>query len=244
MKTVAVLGTGKTGGEVLKILRAQGDIEVLALNHSNPPNEDLWNRIDAAVCFLPGPAFLQYLPLFLKIPKPMVIGSTGYELTSEQRQAISKIPCTWVMSSNFSMGMSLAKLVLSQMSEWAANSGLSYTHDIEETHHIHKKDAPSGTALLWKTWIESSHPLSKHVKDIRSHRVEDECGLHEYHLRLPQETMSFSHNASSRAVFAEGAVWSLQQLLKNSTLPKGRVDFFDLIKLSFPTSTPKAGTPP
>lgn len=230
MKRIAILGTGKTGGEILRITQARPDFEVIAINRANPPTAALWKTIDAAICFLPGPAFLEYLDLFLNNPKPMIIGSTGFELSAAQNERLKNLPCPWVMSSNFSLGMSLAKLVITQMSAWAAAADLEISQAIEEVHHVHKKDAPSGTALLWKRWILEASGVTKPEVKVTSQRVEDQCGTHEYTLILPQETMSFKHDATSRAVFAEGAVWALDKVLQNKTIPNGKNDFFDLVK--------------
>ncbi len=244
VKKIAVLGTGKTGSEVIAALNAKSQYEIISLNRSNPPTEELWKSIDAAICFLPGPAFLEYFDLLVSNPKPMVVGSTGFELSPNQKTKIAALKCPWVMSSNFSLGMALAKSVITQMSTWAQKSGLSITHAIEETHHVHKKDAPSGTALLWKHWVvesikatEATQPSPAQIQ-IQSHRVEDLCGLHEYRLELPQETMKFIHDATSRAVFAEGAVWSLERILKPGFSKHGKIDFFTLIEDSMKEGNP------
>ncbi|HVJ65717.1 MAG TPA: dihydrodipicolinate reductase C-terminal domain-containing protein [Bdellovibrionota bacterium] len=234
---IGVLGTGKTGGEVLNRLRASGKLDIVTFDSQNPPNAETWQRLDAAICFLPGPAFLSYFDLLIAHPVPMVIGSTGYELSKEQSKRIEALPCPWVMSSNFSLGMALAKSVITLMSSWAAQSGLPLESSISETHHVHKKDAPSGTALLWKRWATEAAGTNAPKIDIESHRVEDHCGLHEYRLALPQETMTFKHDAASRGVFAEGAVWALEKILAGAARP-GRNDFFDLIQRSLKEGTP------
>lgn len=237
MKTcVGVLGVGKTGSEVRRLLSANPNLEIIAFDRKHPLTQSAWTTLDAAVCFWPGDAFVDHLDIFLTNPKPMVIGSTGYQLTPAQQQAIDKLPCPWIMSFNFSLGMSLAKISLTNMGKWLVGSGLEAEHSIRETHHTQKKDAPSGTALLWKRWIESTG--APQVNDIQSFRVADACGRHEYELRLAQETMTFVHDAKSRAVFAEGAVWALNKLLKDEVKTPGRVEFFDLVE-RFVNSTAK-----
>jgi 4-hydroxy-tetrahydrodipicolinate reductase len=229
VKTIAVIGTGKTGSEVQNILTNKAEYKLVPINRSHPLSLEVWKSVDAAICFLPGPAFLENFNFLITHPKPMVIGSTGFELSPPQERSIEHLSCPWVMSSNFSLGMALAKAMITQMAKWAAASGLSVSHAIEETHHVHKKDAPSGTALLWKSWATAAMGTSPAPIRVSSQRTEDHCGLHEYSLTLPQETMSFKHDAKSRAVFAEGAVWALEKILNDDIHVSGKIDFFDLI---------------
>lgn len=233
MIKVAVLGVGKTGSEVLKLLQNDSRYEPVVFDTKNKISAETWKAVDAGICFLPGGAFLENFNTLISHPKPMIIGSTGYKLSPEQEQSISKLSVPWVMSFNFSIGMSLAKLVLTVMSKWSSGSKLKITEEIIETHHVNKKDAPSGTALLWNQWIQNSRGFG--VDDIQSFRIEDQCGNHEYKLILPSEEMSFVHNASSRRVFAEGAVWALSEILATSPnkTDSGKIDFFDLVESRF-----------
>ena len=242
MKTIGVVGTGKTGGEVLALLKKRSDVRTVEFNRSYPPTPAVWKSLDAAICFLPGPSMLAYFDVFTGDPKPMVIGSTGYELSPAQVARVRALPCPWVISSNFSLGMTLAKNVIAQMANWAARSGLPIAQSISETHHVQKKDAPSGTAILWRDWAVNASPgLKREPIAIESRRVEDHCGVHRYTLALPNETMSFTHDAASRAVFAEGAVWALDTILRpagSASSLRGRVDFFDLIATTMKEETP------
>ena len=68
-----------------------------------------------------------------------------------------------------------------------------------DIHHIHKKDAPSGTAILLKNWAPFEMKVS-------SERTGDVVGTHALTLKLANETITLSHEAHSRKIFAEGAI--------------------------------------
>ena len=79
-----------------------------------------------------------------------------------------------------------------------------YRFQISETHHIHKKDAPSGTALSLKHILEEANPSL--AVEIRSHREGDASGLHVIEARSDNDCLELRHEAFSRRGFAEGAV--------------------------------------
>jgi 4-hydroxy-tetrahydrodipicolinate reductase len=92
-------------------------------------------------------------------------------------------------------------------------------------HHIHKKDAPSGTALSWKEWLNKE-------AEITSAREGDVNGIHELTVSTANERITLKHDALDRALFAEGAIWAAEQLIKNQNLTNGIYTFgqlFDFI---------------
>jgi 4-hydroxy-tetrahydrodipicolinate reductase len=95
---------------------------------------------------------------------------------------------------------------------------------IHETHHMQKKDAPSGTALSWQKWLNLDC-------DIQSHRKGDIKGIHELILKTSDETISLKHEVHDRALFAKGAIWAAKFLLNNQ-LENGLYDFSRLVDLS------------
>lgn len=104
-------------------------------------------------------------------------------------------------SSNYSLG--LFKLI-----QILKSSDLNHLEaTIEETHHVHKKDAPSGTSLMLKDKLSVQ-------TEIKSIREGDVFGVHTLFYKLDGETLSFTHTAESREIFAKGAISALNFLLK------------------------------
>lgn len=135
-----------------------------------------------------------------EIRVPCVLASTG--LSEETRKKIlekSKVVPLFY-SSNYSIGLNKLLYLLK-------NSDLKFTDaEIFETHHIHKKDAPSGTALLLKNELNIEKPIV-------SFREGEVFGEHEIHHHMLGETLIFKHVAKERNIFAKGAIEALNFLL-------------------------------
>ena len=130
----------------------------------------------------------------------------------------------WVLATNFSLGMNVIRNAIEKISK-GSEILKDPTFKIHEVHHIHKKDAPSGTALSWKQW------LNKEV-EITSEREGDVNGIHELKITTDTEEITLSHNALDRGLFAEGSIWAIEQLIENKNLTNGMYTFgqlFDLI---------------
>lgn len=155
-----------------------------------------------------------------KAGKASVIGTTGLsaEETAIVKKCAEKIPVVW--APNMSLGMNM---LFASVKKAGEVFGSSYTVEIDETHHIHKKDAPSGTALgLGKKVAEGlgvdfeenyihDEGGEKGLEDsskivIRSHREGETVGDHTVSFESPGERIEFTHNAWSRDSFAVGAL--------------------------------------
>ena len=157
-----------------------------------------------------------------ELGRAVVIGTTG--LTEEEKntvdRAADKIPIVW--APNMSIGMNL---MFAMVQKGASVLGKDYSVEIDETHHVHKKDAPSGTALHLGekaadgagenfTYLHDEGG-SQNIKDpsriiIRSHRKGEVVGDHTVSFSADAETIEFSHHAESRDVFAVGALRAAQ----------------------------------
>ncbi|CAM0116974.1 4-hydroxy-tetrahydrodipicolinate reductase [Rhabdochlamydiaceae symbiont of Dictyostelium giganteum] len=133
----------------------------------------------------------------LQTQKPLVIGTTGYsvEEQKELEKASQKIPVFY--APNFSIGMALLMNALDLIKQQAPQDSLIH---ITETHHVHKKDTPSGSALLIANGLEQ--PVS-HILSIRSNEA---VGTHHIAFELLGETLSLQHEAHERSIFARGAL--------------------------------------
>ena len=132
--------------------------------------------------------------------KSLVIGTTGY--SQQQRKTIEttahSVPI--VLASNFSVGVN----VLFWLTQKAAELlGQDFNPEIVETHHIMKKDAPSGTA---KTLAEILKAVRKSEIRIESIREGDVVGEHTVIFNGSDESLELTHRAANRRIFAGGAL--------------------------------------
>lgn len=212
---IALLGKGKTGGAFFDL--AKNLHEVKAFQSKNPATiQDLLDA-DVIVSFLSAPALADVLPSILESKKPLVSGTTGFNYENLEKQ--TKLDAPWITASNFSLGMNVffffAK-VLSKM-ETMATSEIS----IREIHHTSKLDSPSGTAL------KLASVFSKKVA-IDAERIGDAKGFHELKVLLQGESLKIEHEAFDRSVFASGALYAVENLLKG--LSPGIHRFEDILE--------------
>lgn len=211
---LAVIGTGKTGGKVTELLNKDQVSDTFDENYQ--PTVEKLKKADVAIIFVPGSAVDDIFNTVLESGIPAVWGSTGYEWPADLNETLKQAGIKWLKASNFSLGMNIIRRaikVISKGSEMLKNPEFH----IHEIHHIHKKDAPSGTALSWKEW------LGKDV-DITSERKGDIKGIHELIVKTDSESIYLKHQAHDRAVFAEGAIWAAEQIVKDDIAP-GFYDF-------------------
>jgi 4-hydroxy-tetrahydrodipicolinate reductase len=153
----------------------------------------------------------------------MVIGTTG--LTKPQiaqiKKASTKIAI--VFSSNMSVGVNLVFGLIRQAAQVTGNN---YAITLSETHHVHKKDAPSGTA---KTMAEIAEQYAKTlVQDISSIREGEVIGDHTINFESPADLISIHHHAKTRDIFAEGSLVAAKFLFKKK---KGLFNMQDVLGL-------------
>lgn len=156
--------------------------------------------------------------------KAIVIGATG--LTEEEAAVVNKcagkVPVVW--APNMSLGVNV---LFAALKKAASVFGPEYSVEIDETHHIHKLDAPSGTALgLGKkvaeglgvdfsdSWVHDEAG-AKGIKDpakivIRSHREGEVFGDHTVSFESDGEKIEFTHHLHSREALAAGALRAAQ----------------------------------
>lgn len=135
--------------------------------------------------------------------KAAVVGTTGWnDIRDEVVSYFEKCGTTLVYSSNFSIGVN----VLFAASERAAAllEGKGYECSITETHHIHKKDAPSGTAKTLAGIVASS--MNCPEPQITSIREGEVPGIHTLEMTSYCDRLTFTHEAFSREGFAAGAI--------------------------------------
>ena len=153
---------------------------------------------DVAIDFSLPEGFDPLLALCRQRGAALVSGTTG--LTDVQRQALAdaatRIPVLW--AANFSLGVA----VLEELVERAAGALAGWDCDIVETHHVHKKDAPSGTALALGDAAGRGGAGPRYA----SLRAGDVVGEHLVQFTATGERIELVHRATSRDVFARGAL--------------------------------------
>jgi 4-hydroxy-tetrahydrodipicolinate reductase len=126
----------------------------------------------------------------------------------------------FVYASNFSIGMNLF-LEIARTSASALKH--KYFGQIFERHHVHKKDAPSGTALSLQQILRQASGTEVEITSFREGEV---IGMHELVFESPNDDIYLCHDAKSRRGYAEGAVRAAEWL----TGKKGVYDFRDIWK--------------
>jgi 4-hydroxy-tetrahydrodipicolinate reductase len=216
---ILLLGRGKTGSMVAEVARQRGHrVEVLC-SVDNPRasalTADRLDTVDVVIDFTTPRSVLENIPSALKSRKPMVVGTTGwYQELPRIRELVEESGIGFLYGSNFSIGVNLFFDVARTA---AAALQHRYSGQIFERHHVHKKDAPSGTAMTLQHVV---HEASKTELEITSFREGDVVGMHELVLDSPADTIYVCHDAKSRRGFAEGAVRAAEWLI-------GKEGFFD-----------------
>lgn len=203
---VALLGKGKTGSKVLEFT---SDVEIF--DSKNLPTFDKLIKHDVIISFLPGEAFEALIPVLLETKKPVVTGSTGLKWPENFDKTLKEKNLSWIYATNFSLGVVVLKQLIERLHQV---DGLfkEKTLSIHEVHHTKKLDAPSGTALSMKEWLQE--PC-----EITSERTGDVVGLHTLTLETSGEILRLEHEAKDRRLFAEGAVWAANYITKNNMNP-------------------------
>lgn len=167
---------------------------------------------DVAIDFSQPAGFDAVLALCRDRGAALVSGTTG--LSSAQFDALdaagSRIPVLW--AANFSAGVA----VMAELVRQAAAALPDWDADLVEAHHVHKKDAPSGTALYLGEAVEAGRGKPPHYASLRAGDI---VGEHLVQLSGPGERLELLHRATNRDIFARGA---LEAALRLARLGPGR----------------------
>jgi 4-hydroxy-tetrahydrodipicolinate reductase len=156
--------------------------------------------IDCLIEFtLPEPT-LKHVEVCVKGGVPLVIGTTGLDAAGEDKiaEAAKSIPI--VFSPNMAIGVNL---LFNLVKEAAKVLGKDFDIKIDETHHVHKKDSPSGTAKMIAKKIKEASALDAPIEAFREGEV---IGNHGIVFDGKYEQLEIRHDAKSRDVFAAGAL--------------------------------------
>jgi 4-hydroxy-tetrahydrodipicolinate reductase len=233
---IALLGYGKMGQEVEKLALKRGHEIVLTLDNLEEWEND-GERLfeaDVAIDFSTPVSIVENIYNCFNAHIPIVVGTTGWldDLEKVRHDCLDKDQSLF-FSPNYSIGVNLFfdlnRKLAKIMSNWE-----DYEISIEETHHIHKQDAPSGTAIvLANDIIRNSDRKEKWVHEtvenpeelgIKSYRTDNVPGTHIVRYESEEDIIEIIHTAKSRRGFALGAVMAAEWL-------QGKKGFFEMKNL-------------
>jgi 4-hydroxy-tetrahydrodipicolinate reductase len=218
---ILLLGRGKTGSLVAQIARRRWhDVQVAGAAENAAcaalTTEKL-GRVDVVIDFTSPSCVMGHIEACVVAGKNMVVGTSGWHGEVDRvRTLVEKGGTGFVYAANFSVGVNLFFDVARAA---AAALRHDYSGQIFERHHVHKQDAPSGTAIAIERIICEASGKHDHL-EITSFREGDVVGMHEVVLESTADRIYLCHDAKSRQGFADGAVRAAEWL-------EGRRGFYD-----------------
>jgi 4-hydroxy-tetrahydrodipicolinate reductase len=230
---------GKMGQQLIKSSRSNKSFKLVALTENKPINKKIagiklnsnrdqaFKKTDVIVDFTVPECTLEILKIASKLKKRVVIGTTGFTQKEEAliKGYAKKIPI--LKAGNMSLGVNL----LMYLTEITSGSlGDNYLSKIFEIHHKHKKDYPSGTALMLGKGIadgrnknlyslmgkkflnKNSFPFGKKI-NFNSIRKGEIIGKHEVTFSSGKEIITLNHEAFDRALYSDGALTAAKWLI-------------------------------
>lgn len=239
---IALIGYGKMGKEIEKVALSRGHeiVCIIDVNNQDDFNSEAFKSANVAIEFTnPTVAYHNYMKAFESGVK-LVSGSTGWmaEHGEEIKQLCAKGGKTLFWSSNFSLGVTIFSAVNKYLAK-IMNQFPAYDVTMSETHHIHKLDAPSGTAItLAEGILENMDRKDLWVKEeaatanelpIHSIREGEVFGIHAIRYDSDADSITITHDAKNRNGFALGAVLAAEYTAdKHGFL--GMSDLFPFLK--------------
>ncbi len=215
---IALIGYGKMGKEIEKIAVSRGHEVTLIIDITNPDDLTAENlrKCDVAIEFtIPASAVKNYFTCF-EAGIPVVSGTTGWlDKKAEVIKKCEETGGTFFYGSNFSVGVNLFFELNKKLAVLMAGYP-EYNVEMTEVHHIHKLDAPSGTAISLaedllgiipgKTrWVNDKTPAENEL-NIHSERRDEVPGIHTIRYESEVDFIEITHSAKSRKGLAFGAV--------------------------------------
>ena len=227
---IALIGYGKMGKMIEQIALSRGHeiVSIIDIDNQQDFDSDAFRSADVAIEFTaPQAAYGNYLKALEQGVK-VVSGSTGWmkEHGDDVRRACSEQGKTLFWASNFSIGVAIFSAVNRYLAK-IMNQFPQYDVEMEETHHVHKLDHPSGTAITLaeeiverldrkEQWAEeTTEPKLLRVDHIRRGEVP---GIHTIRYDSPEDCITITHDAHSRRGFALGAVLAAEYTKEHSGL--------------------------
>ncbi len=214
---IALIGYGKMGQAIAQYIENQGKDKVVATIDIDNPEElkEKKDSIDVAIEFtMPEVAVSNLLTCF-ELGIPVVCGTTGWlDQWDEVTQACKQHNGSLFYSSNYSIGVNIFWKIVKEAARLINH--YEYQAQIDETHHVHKKDAPSGTAITtaqqvlsqldnYNQWVLGDAKKPGDLP-VYAHREDEVPGTHIVTFDNDIDTITIEHLAKSRQGFVQGAV--------------------------------------
>lgn len=201
MIQVVISGYGRMGHMVEVELNRRG-IKIVAASEDICSVPVELARESVCIDFTWPDSFKANYPFIAKNFKAAVVGTTGWEdIRADVLKAFEEAGTPLIYTSNFSLGVNALYAAVTRAS--ALLKGNGYVPSVEEIHHIHKLDAPSGTAKSLGTLIEEGLGVKPEITAIREGEVP---GIHTVTMVSDCDKLTFRHEAFSREGLAKGAV--------------------------------------
>ena len=221
---ILLVGYGKMGQTIARLAPEYG-AEIAGIVDPHSPAHDRrlddpeWASADVAIDFTTPDAVAANVAALARSGRNIVLGTTGWQQhESELRQVVADSRVGIVAAPNFSTGVLLFEAIVSRAAELFAGQA-EFGAWVHELHHAMKKDAPSGTALKLKQRMElAGYPRPI---DVAATRVGFVPGTHTIGFDGPSESITLTHTARDRAVFARGALTAARWV-------HGRHGWFDM----------------
>ena len=230
---------GRMGQQLIKSVKKDKSMKIVSLTESRLINkkisgiklslntEDAFKKANLIIDFTTPKCTLEVLKIASKFKKKVVIGTTGFSKNEEKliKKYSKKIPI--LKAGNMSLGINL----LMYLTEITSKSlGRSFLSKVFEIHHKHKKDHPSGTALMLGKGIavgrnkdfyksigkkylnKKTFPYGKKI-NFNSLRKGEVIGEHEVKFSSGKEIITLNHEAFDRALYSEGALTAAKWLM-------------------------------
>lgn len=236
---IAIIGYGKMGREIEKVAQMRQH-EICARFTSQGINRNELAQAEAAIEFTQAEAAPENIRTCLELGIPVAVGTTGwydqYEaLATETRQKKGSLLC----ASNFSLGVNIFFALNQRLAEMLGPYP-QYRASIQETHHLQKKDAPSGTAITlaeqalqhleqYQDWslVKAGQATPAGKLPVEAHREADVPGTHQVRYDSSIDSLQIEHQAHNRQGFALGAVLAAEFLAQR----QGVFTMQDLLKI-------------
>lgn len=222
---IALIGYGKMGHEIEKVAIERGHqiVCIVDIDENDKFHSPEFKSADVAIEFTTPKSALNNYKKAFESNIPVVSGTTGWlEHIEEIKKECTNNGKTFFYASNFSLGVNLF-FALNRYLSKLMNKFPSYEVEMEETHHIHKLDAPSGTAITlaedilsnikrknsWALHKDSDDNHTDNKSDIikiKDYREGEVPGIHTVIYDSDVDSIRITHDAKSRKGFAMGAV--------------------------------------
>lgn len=238
---IALIGYGKMGKEIERIAVERGHeiVSIIDINNSGDIESDTFATADVAIEFTAPSVAYDNCKRAMAAGVKVVSGSTGWmqQHGEEMKALCEKEGKTLFWSSNFSLGVAIFSAVNRYLAK-IMNNYLGYSVEMTETHHIHKLDAPSGTAITlaesiiaeidrkssWTmgnltnpdgTVTEAPAETDEQLR-INAIRRDEVPGIHSIRYDSVADSITITHDAKNRSGFALGAVLAAEFVKDNS----------------------------